>query len=158
MIIRRARLEDYKGLLEVYAELDDIHLQHHPDLFKKPEANSRTLSYVEDLILAKYKEIFVAEEEGRILGLAECVVMKSSDFPVVKKRQWVQLDNIAVRRDSQQHHIGTLLLAQVTQWARSMNISRIELKVYTFNTNAIQFYTNKGFSEVAQVMALNLED
>lgn len=42
------------------------------------------------------------------------------------------------------------------EWARFKEIDRIELKVYSFNENAIEFYLGKGFNELNETMYLNL--
>ncbi|WP_459930241.1 GNAT family N-acetyltransferase [Desulfosporosinus burensis] len=52
----------------------------------------------------------------------------------MKKREWIQLDGIAVKGEYQNHNIGSLLLNKVVEWAKSKEINRIELKVYAFNS------------------------
>jgi GNAT superfamily N-acetyltransferase len=61
-----------------------------------------------------------------------------------------------VKREYQNYHIGSLLLRRVVEWAKSKQINRIELKVYSFNTGAIEFYSGKGFKELNKTMYLNL--
>jgi len=43
----------------------------------------------------------------------------------------------------------------VIEWAKSKEIDRVELKVYSFNRNAIKFYSGKGFKELNRMMYLN---
>lgn len=158
MNIRKARLDDYAGILELYAELDELHQSNHSELFRPPEGASRPLDYIADLVNAHDKALFIAEENSEIMGLAECLVMRSPNFPVIKRREWVQLDSIAVKQDYQHKNIGSSLLKEVIQWAESKNIERIELKVYSFNTNALEFYSRNDFKDLARTMYLNLEE
>lgn len=109
-----------------------------------------------EVINDKTKAIFVAEAESKLLGFAECYILKSSSFPVIRKREWVQLDNIAVKREYQNDHIGSLLLNEVVEWTKRKEINRIELKVYFFNSNAANFYSNKGFKDLNKTMYLDL--
>lgn len=102
------------------------------------------------------KVIFVAEAESKVVGFAECYILNSSSFPVIKKREWVHLDNIAVKREYQNYHIGSLLLNEVFEWTKCKEINRIELKVYTFNLNATNFYARKGFKDLNKTMYLDL--
>jgi len=157
MNIRKATLDDYSGILELYSELDGLHRSNHTELFIQPEGPSRSKEYITDLVHGNDKALFVAEEDSQIIGLAECLIMRSPSFPVIKKRAWVQLDSIAVRHDYQHRNIGSSLLDVVIQWTQSMNIDRIEVKVYSFNTNALEFYNKNDFKDLAKIMYLNLE-
>lgn len=77
------------------------------------------------------------------------------NHPFIKKRKWVQLDNIAVKSEYQNKKVGNLLLEKVKEWAKEKNINRIELTVYSFNTNTISFYEKKGFNEISKKMYLD---
>ena len=145
--IRNATINDYEGLCLIFQELDEFHRINHPELFVKPYDHARAKEYISEIISDDNKALFVAE----------CLTVKSSSFPVIKKREWVQLDNIAVKRDYQSNQIGTLLYNKVVEWTRDKGINRIELKVYLFNTNAINFYLNKGFEDLNKTMYLDLE-
>lgn len=154
--VREAIINDYEGLCEIYRELDELHRLNHPELFVKPDDYARAKEYVSEIINDNDKALFVAEADAKVIGFAECYILKSSSFPVIKKREWIQLDNIAVNSDYQNCHIGSLLLEKVIEWAKFKEVSRIELKVYSFNRNAIEFYTKKGFKDLNKTMYLNL--
>lgn len=154
--IRNATINDYEQLCAIYTELDELHRLKHPELFVKPDDYARAKEYISELINDDSKALFVAEAELKIVGFAECYVVKSSSFPVVKKREWVQLDNIAVMEKYQNYHIGSLFLDKVIEWSKNKDINRIELKVYSFNANAIRFYERKGFRDLNKTMYLNL--
>jgi GNAT superfamily N-acetyltransferase len=154
--VRQATIRDYKELCEIYEELDELHRVNHPELFIKPEGYARTKDYILEIIQDINKTLFVAEIESRIIGLAECYVVESRNFPLLKKRKWIQLDNIVIRRNYQKQNIGTLLLKKVVEWAKSKKIKRIELKVYSFNSAAIDFYLKNGFKEFSKSMYLEL--
>ncbi|HSP48153.1 MAG TPA: GNAT family N-acetyltransferase [Clostridiaceae bacterium] len=153
---RKATIEDYRDLLEVYTEVDELHRTHHPELFRKPDDGARAWSYIEENLSNDSKALFVAETEGRIIGFAECYIQKSSTFPVIREREWVQLDNIAVLEEYQHLKAGSLLLEEVIGWARNKGIERVELKVYEFNASARDFYVSRGFRNLIQSMYLDL--
>jgi diamine N-acetyltransferase len=155
--IRNASIDDYEDLCLVYEELDELHRINHPELFIKPCDCARAKEYINEIINDDSKALFVAEVESKVVGFAECYIKNSSSFPVIKKREWAQLDSIAVKRDYQNYHIGTLLLDKVLEWTKDKGINRIELKVYSFNTNAINFYSNKGFIDSNKTLYLNLK-
>lgn len=154
--IREAVINDYEILCEVYAELDKQHRLNHPELFIKPDDYARAKEYILENINDSNKALFVADVDSKVVGFAECYIQKSSNFPVIKKREWIQLDNIAVKGEYQNYHIGSLLLKKVVEWAKSKQINRIELKVYSFNNNAIEFYSGKNFKDLNKTMYLDL--
>lgn len=156
ILIRKATMDDYIGLCSVYSELDEFHRESHPELFVKPKITGRTQKYIFELIKNDHALLLVAEKDREIVGLLEICITESSDFPTNKKRRWSQIDSLAVKSGIQNCNIGSLLLEKAKDWAKANNVDRIELKVYSFNLNAIQFYTRKGFSELSKTMFLDL--
>lgn len=156
VLIRKATMEDYTGLCSIYSELDEFHRENHPELFVKPPIAGRTREYIAELIQDDDKLLLAAEKDHEIVGLLECCIAEQSDFPANKRRRWVQIDSLAVKLGVRNCKIGSLLLEQAKGWAKENSIKRIELKVYSFNANAIQFYEGKGFSELSRTMFLDL--
>lgn len=156
-VIRAAVINDHEGLCKVYEELDELHRTNHPELFIKADGYARAKEYISGIIEDSRKALFVALIDSRVVGFAECYIQQASSFPVVKEREWIQLDNIAVLQAYQTHHIGSLLFAKVREWAKARQIGRIELKVYSFNKNAITFYSQKGFKDLSQTMYLDVQ-
>ena len=154
--IREAVINDYESLCEIYMELDELHRLNHPELFIKPEDYARAKEYILEIINDSNKALFVADIDAKVVAFAECYIQKSSNFPVIKKREWIQLDGIAVKREYQNHNIASLLLRRVVEWAKSKEVKRIELKVYLFNNYANEFYSRKGFKDLSKTMFLNL--
>ncbi|KGK88103.1 sortase [Desulfosporosinus sp. HMP52] len=156
--VREAVIKDYESLCEVYVELDEQHRLNHPELFILPEDYAKAKEYLLESINDSNKGLFVAEADSKVVGFAECYLQKSSNFPIIKKREWIQLDGIAVREGYQKHGIGRLLLRRVIEWAKNKDVDRIELKVYSFNSNAEQFYARNGFRELSKAMYLNIRN
>lgn len=156
IILREAEIRDYEGLCQVYAELDEQHRAHHPELFIEPESCRRTKEYITGMINDEDKVLLVAVAKREIAGLAECYIQRSGDFPILRQREWVQLDGIGVKKEYQDRHIGSLLLEKAVDWAKKKGMDRIELKVYTFNEHADLFYEKKGFKDLSKSKYLNL--
>ncbi len=128
--------------------------ENHPELFAKPHDYARAREYISEIIGSQDQALRVATKDSMVVGFAECHILKSSSFPVFKKREWVQLDSIVVKKEYQENCVGTLLLEEVRKWAKSKNINRIGLNVYTFNKNAIEFYLKNGFKELSKKLYL----
>lgn len=156
LLIRKALMNDYLGLCSVYSELDEFHRENHPELFVKPGMTGRTQEYISELIKDDSALLLVAEKDREIVGLLEARITESSDFPANRRRRWGQIDSLAVKSGVRNCNIGSLLLEEAKEWAKAKNIDRMELKVYSFNSNAVRFYGGKGFSEISKTMFLDL--
>jgi diamine N-acetyltransferase len=148
IMIRKARITDFQQMIGIYIELDEIHRLEYPELFIEPEGEARPLDYIQKQIDDEDKFLVVAEIANHIIGFAECVVMESSTFPVIKKRKWVELNSLVVLKAYQGKGIGKRLLDRIVKWSSEKGIYRIELKVFTFNSSAKEFYTKEGFFDL----------
>ena len=48
--IREATLDDYEEMCEVYMEVDTLHIEALPQVFREPDGPARSKAYVADLI------------------------------------------------------------------------------------------------------------
>jgi diamine N-acetyltransferase len=146
--IRKARITDFQQMIDIYKELDEIHRLEHPELFIEPEGEARPLEYIQKQIDDEGNFLVVAEIANHLVGFAECAVMESSTFPVIKKRKWVELNSLVVLKAYQGKGIGKRLLDRIVKWGIEKGINRIELKVFTFNSSAKDFYAKEGFIDL----------
>ncbi|NMA67940.1 MAG: GNAT family N-acetyltransferase [Desulfitobacterium sp.] len=154
--LRKAKIEDYEALCDIYWELDTLHIENHPELFVKPKDYPRAKKYIAEIIQDQDQALIVATKDSMIVGFVESHVLKSSSFPVFKKREWVQINSLVVKKEYQGNQIGSLLLQEVSKWTKGKNINRIELDVYTFNQKALEFYLKNGFKEISKQLYLEL--
>lgn len=156
VLLRKANMEDYEALCRIYAELDEFHREMFPELFVEPLQPGRTKEYVMCLLSQDDRNLLVAETGDGVMGLAECRVMEPSDFPANRARRWVQVDSLAVKKECRNGRLGFLLMEKVKEWARSIDVARIELKVYSLNEGAVSFYHQGGFQDLNITMYLDL--
>ncbi|MGL5350201.1 MAG: GNAT family N-acetyltransferase [Cetobacterium sp.] len=148
--IRNICIKDYKTICKIYEELDNLHLEKHPELFIKPSENRIKEDVILSIIENPNYSIFVAEEGLKVIGFVECYIANSIIHPSLKTRSWIQIDNIAVTKKYQNKKIRKLLLEKTKEWAKEKNSSRIELTSYSFNLNTIKFYEKNGFNELSK--------
>lgn len=153
--LREAIVSDFNQMLKIYDELDEMHRVEHPTIFIKPEGDARPLEYIQNLIEDENKYLVIAEVDDQLIGFAECAVLESSTFPVVRKRKWVELNSLVVSKNYQGKGIGKKLLNEVTKWSKEKEINRMELKVFSFNTSADEFYKKAGFKDLYSKMYLD---
>ena len=155
--IRKATLEDYSAVCEVYEEIDAQHRDQLPHIFRKPDGPAREKDYYTGLVSDDAVGFFVAEVEGSIVGFGHVMLVHSHDFPILKPRQYAVVDCIAIKAGFQHHGIGKDLMTKMQAWAEIKGASAIELNVYEFNQNAIAFYEGLGFQAVSRKMGKELK-
>ena len=149
-IIRPALKSDYEALCEIIDEIDALHRNALPSIYKKPDGPVREKDYINSIISDKDQRVLVAMHEGRIVGFINAVIIASKDFPIVKKRKYVKLDTVVVKEEFQRSGIGTRLMEGIHDWAREKGMNQIELAVWSFNTSAISFYNKLGYKTAQQ--------
>ncbi|MFA9558551.1 N-acetyltransferase family protein [Evansella sp. AB-rgal1] len=153
MFIREGKLTDFVALNYLYKLLDDVHHQHHPDIFQEiHEEFARPKEYIKELITNPNKLLLVCEYQDNVIGFAEAYKMRVPSYHVFQEREWVHIDSIAVKKEHRHKQVGTMLLQEVINWGKTMGMNRLELTVYNFNTQAEHFYRTFGFSVLHQVM------
>jgi diamine N-acetyltransferase len=154
--IRKATLDDYSAVCEIYEEIDTQHRDQLPHIFKKPDGPAREKDYFSGLISNKSVGFFVAEAEGVIIGFGHVAMVTTPAFPVLVPREYAVVDCIAIKNGYQHHGIGKALMLEMKAWAEVNGASAIELNVYEFNENAITFYEGLGYQTYSRKMSKKL--
>lgn len=85
-------------------------------------------------------EIFVAELDGRLVGIAIC-----RPHPGPERDSIIQLD-MGVDAAFRRRGVGTALICHVVGWARKPRVHRIQLAVVAENVAARSLYEKNGFA------------
>jgi ribosomal protein S18 acetylase RimI-like enzyme len=155
--IREATEDDYEGLCELYAEADDLHVAALPRRFQTPEGPPRAREHIQEQLDDEDSGYFVAEGEGRILGLVDVRFRTSPEFPLLVPRQFGVIDTLIVRKTAHRLGVGTALMRRAHEWAKSKGAMQMELTVYEFNDGAIRFYESQGYQSESRRMWVGLE-
>ena len=142
--IRRARKEDISGLLLLLEQVDMVHHNGRPDLFKGP-ATKYTADELSELICDDEKPIFVfVSEDGRVLGHAFCVIQDHTADHVLTDIKTMYIDDICVDENERGHHVGQQLYRHVVQYAKDIGCYNVTLNVWECNPTAKEFYEAMG--------------
>lgn len=150
--IRVATSEDFEGINKIYEQVDELHRLEFSNKFCKPKIPGRSIDYLKNLIDGDKSFLLVATYDDQVVGFTEAYILSAPDFPVMKKREWLRLDTIAVDKSFQHRGIGQALFDYLKNSAEVLGIKEIELGVYSFNKSAIKFYEKNGFKPMAITM------
>ena len=151
MEIRRAKTEDLNGIMNLLYQVAEVHHKGRPDLFKAGCAKY-TKEQLESIIMDKNSVVFVAVEDGAVLGHAFCVLEETAKNGVLVPHRSLYIDDICVDEKSRGKHVGKSLCDRVLQYAKEEACYNVTLNVWTLNKNAMAFYKALGFKEQKIVM------
>ena len=155
--IRKASAEDYNPLCELFDEIDSLHRDNLPKIFKRPDGPARELDYFMGLISGENIGLFVAEVEGNIVGFVHTIIIDTPNIPVFVSRRFAIVDSIIIKSGFQHQGFGRLLMDKMQEWSISKGATSIELNVYEFNSNAISFYDRCGYNTFSRKMSKVLD-
>lgn len=156
MEIRSANITDYEQLCELFDEVDILHREALPDIFRKLDGPARSRERVVHLIGGPAGTILVAEHDGRLLGLAVISATAASANPLHVPRRVFEIVTIVVRKSARGQGIGKLLMGASLEWAKQHGAEHVEISVYAFNEDAVRMYTAAGFTMLRHRMMLPL--
>ncbi len=143
MIIRRAKQEDMDKIKDLLIQVNNVHHNARPDLFKE---NCRKYNDAElsALIADNEKPIFVAEDSSAVLGYAFCVLTEHKNDNNLTDIKTLYIDDLCVDEKSRAKHIGSALYEYVKIFAKAEGCYNITLNVWTGNDSAAEFYKKRG--------------
>lgn len=156
LIIREAAASDYDQLCEVLDEVDALHQENLPHVFRKPVGPVRARDYILGLIADETVGFFVAQVADRLAGLIYVAVREAPEVPIFVRRQYAVIDAVVVRETFRRAGIGRALVDRAHNWAAGKGAESIELNVWEFNQEAIAFYRALGYETVSRKMSKRL--
>ena len=157
LTIRKATADDYLVVCELLDEIDALHRDRHPRIFRKPTGHARTRDFFSGLLTDEKVGLFLAEENGGPVGFVHVLVRDMPDFPIFVPRRYAIIDTIVVRSGHRDRGIGRLLMQTSEEWAIAQGAASVELGVYQFNETAISFYESLGFHTLSRKMEKELK-
>ncbi|HVJ16939.1 MAG TPA: GNAT family N-acetyltransferase [Polyangiaceae bacterium] len=156
LCVRLATTRDFHAMAALFAEVDAIHIDNHPERFRSPGQPPRALDYLEQVLASPHQVFLVAELEGRLTGLVHVAVYEAPAIPLFVPRLTAVVSDLVVAEEHRSHGIGQRLLSEAESWARLHGASTLELSVYEFNTGARRFYEGAGYGTLSRMMSKQL--
>lgn len=157
MIIRQAVQGDIPGLLRLLLQVGQVHHELRPDIFRP-----HTLKYdrpaLAQLLCDDSRPVFVAVEEGTMLGYCFCVHREYRDSGVSTDRKELYIDDLCVEEQCRGQGVASGLYRFVTDYARTQGCAFITLNVWCGNDNAMGFYEKMGLRPRSITMEQPLEE
>ena len=141
--VRRAEEKDIPAVMELLKQVNRIHYEKRPDLFK-PETK-----YTEDELRAIMNNdqtpVFVCtDSDDRVLGHGFCVLQRPENTRLLNDILTLYIDDICVNETARGQHIGKMIYEHIVAYARKRGCYNVTLNVWSCNPGAMKFYENLG--------------
>jgi len=147
MDIRQANSTDGLLLSSLCMDVQRLHAQHYPDLFKMPQKEDFAVPFFDEMLVDPTVRIIIAEEDGRAVGYLLCKLFERSENLLTYTNRFLQVEHISVHPDRQRQGVGTTLMKRVEELAREIGVTKIQLDSWDFNTEAHTFFETMGFEK-----------
>jgi GNAT superfamily N-acetyltransferase len=157
MQLRPLTSNDYSAYIERVIELDMVHREVLPDVFRAADDGLvRTREYFEAQISDPDMLLLGAWVEGELGGYVHAMLRTIAHEWIRVGRCYVCIDNLAVGPRWQRRGLGQALVDAVADWARSRGATQLELDVWEVNVGALRFYEEIGFEPRRRSLARRL--
>lgn len=148
--IRYAHMEDYEQVENIMQQVQALHIEWRPDIYKICDV---VLPYEEYLETVGAENLLVAELDDKVVGILLFTYRHvGSDKQV--SRDVLFIDAMAVNEAYRGKGIGHQLFDAVKQIAKEKKMDRIELQVNARNARAKAMYESYGFTQKSINMEL----
>ncbi len=143
MEIRFAEKQDVGGILALLKQVGSVHHEGRPDLFRKG-AQKYGASQVLAMLNCSENPIFVAVEDGAVLGYCFCQMQRHPQDPVLCDVLSLYIDDLCVDENIRGKGVGKALYEAVCRYAKMRKCYNITLNVWACNESAMKFYQAMG--------------
>ena len=144
MNIRYANLNDISQIESLLYQVHQVHADKRPDLFI-PGMKKYTTDELKEIIEDDKRPIYVADDNGQILGYAFCILQQQTAASMTKIKT-LYIDDLCVDANTRGKHVGTQIYQYVLEAARKMGCYNVTLNVWECNPTAKKFYEKCGLS------------
>ena len=141
--VRRARESDIPAVLELLTQVNRVHYEGRPDLFRP--ATKYTADDLRALFADDDTPVFVCEDaSGRVLGHGFCILQRPQNTRLLTDILTLYIDDICVDAAARGQHVGAAIYKHILAHARALGCYNVTLNVWTCNPGAMAFYEKLG--------------
>jgi ribosomal protein S18 acetylase RimI-like enzyme len=141
-MVRKAEKRDIADIMSLLYQVNAVHHQIRPDLFK-----GNTTKYSErelEAILQDDTHPIFVYDDGKVEGHAFCQIIETKNHLLLQDIKTLYIDDICVDKQARGKHIGKALYEHVIDYARSIGCNNVTLNVWEGNEPAMSFYKSMG--------------
>lgn len=142
IIVRRATKQDIPAILELLKQVNKVHYDGRPDLFKL--ATKYTEDELEAILCDDNTPVFVADKDGQVQGHGFCVFQRPANTRLLTDILTLYIDDICVDEKARGENVGRAIYDHIIDFARKSGCYNVTLNVWNCNPGAMKFYEKLG--------------
>lgn len=154
-MIRYAKREDLSRVNELRRQVNDLHVEGRPDIFK-PGFNQELQDFLYKIFESDNMDVIVAERGGVICGFACVQYVDKPEGPYSYCRRFYNVDEFCVDAAFRRQGVATEMFDFIKQEAKAKGFERVELNMWEFNEGALAFYESVGFATYRRNMEMEV--
>ncbi len=146
MNIRLATQDDVETIALLNRDVQKLHADARPYLFKQPDDLEPVKADVRDRMLTDAdSRVLLVEDDGLAVGYVYVRIFRRPETAYTYAHQFLHIDQISVKSECQGKGYGRALMEAIFDLARNEKIERVTLDTWDFNRYAQAFFRRMGF-------------
>lgn len=149
--VRGATSDDAKALIPLWLELYQLHISELGGQLLHSEVEGQLNAYL------SHPEClhFLAESEGKVIGFVAGELTHLTS-PLKPSSSLGSIDHWFVSEDYRSSGVGKVLLEKIENAFAGLGASSLQVEVWSFNKNALNYYQKLGYRAHIQVLEKKL--
>ena len=144
--VRRAAERDIPAILHLLVQVNMVHHNGRPDLFKGPTTKYGEAE-LKAILSSDETPVFVGvDENDRVLGHGFCVLQTQPNTRLMVENRTLYIDDICVDEAARGTGVGRAIYAHILDYARGLGCYNVTLNVWSCNPGAMAFYEKLGMT------------
>jgi ribosomal protein S18 acetylase RimI-like enzyme len=156
MEIRRATASEAGIVSQLNREVQQLHAEALPHLFKPPAGEAFPPDAFADLVANEDNQILIGWVGATPVGYVYAEFVRRPENAFRHALDLCYIQQLSVDRPYHKRGYGEQLIGAVVEFARARGVARIELDVWAFNHNARGFFARQGFAVYNERMYLDV--
>ena len=141
--VRRAVESDTGAIMELLKQVNRVHYEGRPDLFKL--STKYTEDELRDILKNDATPVFVCtDSDNSVIGHGFCVLERPENTGLLNDILTLYIDDICVDESARGQQVGRALYEHILEYARQKGCYHVTLNVWSCNPTAMRFYEKLG--------------
>jgi GNAT superfamily N-acetyltransferase len=160
MTIRAATRDDSAALLELYRAFHEYHVRAVPNRLRVPERydDEQTSEQLQRIVDGDDAALFVAEDSGRLVGLAEVYLKRDDTHPATIAYTYGYLQSLMVTEAIRGQGVGRRLIQAAHHWAKERGATEMRLSTWEHAAGPQAFYEGLGYRTLRRTLVVAIEE
>lgn len=153
--VRVAKAEDVRALARINLEIQEIHAEKYPAIFKKNVIAQDIEKEFIEALAEDYNKIYVIVNNHEVIGYCWFRILSVPETSLFHAINKLSIIHFGVLKEFQGLGFGKTLMKKILNIGNEYRVAQIQVDSWSFNEAAISFYKNCGFELRSEILWIN---